>query len=288
MSKRSEFVNIARNEINTKETGTNNVKYNTWYYGRPVSGRAGTSEYAWCVTFECWCANKVGILNSLIPKCNNVGVLRDWYKARGLYHLKTAYTPKAGDLIIFKNASHTGIVERVESGKIWTIEGNSKDKVSNNTYLKTDSYIQGYCQVKFNDNQGNTGNTTKSSIKEIQAMIKSKYNYNLSVDGIYGKETKKMLIKALQTELNKQYNAHLKIDGIFGNKTKSKCPNVKVGAKGNITLLINSKLKCLGYNTLMSDTYSSQTQNAIMQFQKSHGLLADGICGRNTFEKLFK
>ena len=178
-------------------------------------------------------------------------------------------------------------MEKIENGRVWTIEGNSKDKVSNNTYLRTDSYIQGYCQVKFNDNQGNTGNATKSSIKEIQSMIKSKYNFNLSVDGIYGKETKKMLIKALQTELNRQYNAHLEIDGIFGNKTKSKCPNVKVGAKGNITLLINSKLKCLGYNTLMSDTYSSQTKNAIIQFQKTNGLLADGICGRNTFEKLF-
>lgn len=288
MSKRNEFVNVARSQIGIKETGTNNVKYNTWYYGRVVSGTPGTSEYAWCVTFECWCANQIGVLGSLIPKCNNVGVLRDWYKARGLYHLKTSYTPKAGDLIIFKNASHTGIVERVENGRIWTIEGNSKDKVSNNTYLRTDSYIQGYCQVKFNDNQGNTGNATKSSIKEIQAMIKSKYNFNLSVDGIYGKETKKMLIKALQTELNKQYNAHLEIDGIFGNKTKSKCPNVKVGAKGNITLLINSKLICLGYNTLMSDTYSSQTKNAIIQFQKSNSLLTDGICGKNTFEKLFK
>ena len=97
-----------------------------------------------------------------------------------------------------------------------------------------------------------------------------------------------MLIKALQTELNKQYNAHLEIDGIFGNKTKSKCPNVMLGAKGNITLLINSKLICLGYNISMSDVYSSQTKNVIMQFQKSHGLIADGICGKNTFEKLFK
>lgn len=288
MSKRNEFVNVARSQIGVREIGTNNVKYNTWYYERVVNGTPGTSEYAWCVTFECWCANQIGILNSLIPKCNNVGVLRDWYKARGLYHLKTSYTPKAGDLIIFKNAFHTGIVERVESGKIWTIEGNSKDKVSNNTYLKTDSYIQGYCQVKFNDNQGNTGNTTKSSIKEIQAMIKSKYNFNFYVDGIYGSETKKMLIKALQTELNKQYNANLNVDGVFGAKTKSKCPVVKSGAKGNITLLIQCKLVCLGYNISTDSVYGNQTQNAIIQFQKSHGLLADGICGRNTFEKLFK
>jgi peptidoglycan hydrolase-like protein with peptidoglycan-binding domain len=288
MSKRNEFVNIAKSQIGIKETGTNNVKYNTWYYGRVVNGTPGTSEYAWCVTFECWCANQIGVLGSLIPKCNNVGVLRDWYKVRGLYHLRGSYTPQKGDLIIFKNASHTGIIERVEGNRIWTIEGNSKDKVSNNTYLRTDSYIQGYCQVKFNDNQGNTGNATKSSIKEIQSMIKSKYNFNFYVDGIYGSETKKMLIKALQTELNKQYNANLNVDGVFGNKTKSKCPIVKNGAKGNITLLIQCKLVCLGYNISTDGVYGNQTKNAIIQFQKSHGLLADGICGRNTFEKLFK
>lgn len=289
MSKRNEFVNVAKKQIGIREKGVNNVIYNTWYYGHVVNGAPGTSEYAWCVTFECWCANQVGILNSLIPKCNNVGVLRNWYKARNQYHLRENYTPKAGDLVIFKNASHTGIVEKVVNGRVYTIEGNSHDRVSNNNYSLSDSYIAGYCQVKFNDgNSGNSGNATNSSIRQVQALIKSKYNFNLYVDGKFGPETKKMLIKALQTELNKQYNAHLEVDGIFGAKTKSKCPNVKVGAKGNITLLINSKLICLGYIVPMSDIYSSQTKNAIMQFQKSHGLLADGICGKNTFEKLFK
>lgn len=284
---RDKFVNVAKSQIGVKETGVNNVKYNTWYYGRMVNGTAGTSEYAWCVTFICWCAQQVGILKTLIPKHNNVGYIRDWYKDRGLYFLKSSYNPQKGDLIIFRNTSHIGIVEKIENGRVWTIEGNSKDKVSNNSYLKTDSYIQGYCQVKFND-KTNTNNATKSSIKEVQSMIKSKYNYNLSVDGIYGKETKKMLIKALQTELNKQYNAHLEIDGIFGNKTKSKCPNVKTGAKGNITLLIKCKLVCLNYNISLNNVYDAQTKDSIIKFQKSHGLIADGICGKNTFEKLFK
>lgn len=284
---RDKFISIAKSQIGTKETGTNNVKYNTWYYGRTVNGRAGTSEYAWCVTFICWVANQIGILNTLVPKCNNVGTIRDWYKARNLYHLRAAYIPKNGDLIIFKNTSHIGIVEKVLNNRVYTIEGNSKDRVSNNSYSLADSYIQGYCQVKFND-KTNTNNATKSSIKEVQSMIKSKYNYNLSVDGIYGKETKKMLIKALQTELNKQYNAHLEIDGIFGNKTKSKCPNVKTGAKGNITLLIKCKLVCLNYNISLNNVYDAQTKDSIIKFQKSHGLIADGICGKNTFYKLFR
>lgn len=288
MSKRDEFVNIAKKQIGTKEKGVNNVIYNTWYYGHIVNGAPGTSEYAWCVTFECWCANQVGILNSLIPKCNNVGVLRDWYKARNQYHLRGNYTPKSGDLVIFKNASHTGIVEKNVNGRVYTIEGNSHDRVSNNNYSLSDSYIAGYCQVKFNDgNSGNTGNATNSTIREVQAIIKSKYNFNLNVDGLFGPETKKMLVKALQTELNKQYNANLKEDGVFGAKTKSKCPTVKRGAKGNITLLIQAMLICRGYGLKLDGDFGSNTENAIKEFQKSHGLTIDGECGKNTFEKLF-
>jgi hypothetical protein len=284
---RNKFIDIARSQIGVREAGVNNVKYNTWYYGHPVNGASGTSEYAWCVTFECWCAYRTGILGSLIPKCNNVGVLRDWYKARGQYHIRGTYTPKPGDLIIFKNASHTGIVEKVLNNRVWTIEGNSHDKVSNNSYSLTDNYIAGYCEVKFNSGT-NPVIDRKNSIRQIQSLISSKYNFNLFVDGIYGKDTHKMLVKALQTELNKQYNAHLEIDGIFGNKTKSKCPTVKRGAKGNITLLIQAMLICRGYGLKLDGDFGSNTENAIRNFQKSHGLNVDGICGKNTFEKLFK
>ena len=287
MSKRSEFINIAKSQIGTRETGTNNVKYNTWYYGRPVNGRAGTSEYAWCVTFECWCANQVGILGSLVPKCNNVGTLRDWYKARGLYHLRGAYTPKNGDLIIFKNASHTGIVEKILNSRVWTIEGNSHDRVSNNSYSLTDSYIQGYCEVKFDNNSSSGNSKGDGNIVLIQMTLNSRYKANLVTDGIYGPKTKKALIKGLQKELNKQFNAGLVIDGIFGDKTKNACPTLKNGTRGNITWLVQAKLICLGYNIKLDSIYGLETKNAIIKFQKSHNLVADGICGKNTFYKLF-
>lgn len=148
MSKRAEFVNIAKSQVGIKESGVNNVKYNTWYYGRTVNGASGTSQYAWCVVFECWCANQIGVLNTLVPKCNNVGTLRDWYKARGLYHT-SGYTPKKGDLVIFKNASHTGIVESFSNNVVHTIEGNSGDSVARRSYTYGTSNIAGYCQVKF-------------------------------------------------------------------------------------------------------------------------------------------
>lgn len=285
---RNEFVNIAKSQIGTKETGTNNVIYNTWYYGHVVNGTTGTSEYAWCVTFECWCAYKTGILNTLIPKCNNVGTLKSWFNSRGQYYPRTSYTPQKGDLIIFKDLSHTGIVERVENGRIWTIEGNAHDKVSNNNYYLSDSYIQGYCHVKFDDNTASPINTGNATISSIQEKLNSRYGTNLKVDGKYGSKTKKAFIRSLQKELNKQFNANLIVDGVFGEKTKAKCPIIRATSRGNVSWLIQAKLICLGYSVELDGIYGQKTKKVIKEFQKNKGLIVDGICGKNTFVKLFK
>lgn len=185
MSKRDEFVAVAQSQVGVTEKGVNNVKYNTWYYGYECNGRPGTSEYAWCVVFESWCANEVGILNTLVPKCNNVGVLADWYKDRGLFHTSN-YTPKKGDLVIFKNYAHTGIVEYVDN-QVHTIEGNCGNKVARRTYDVWGKII-GYCEVKFDDehtpvdNRPNVVYQTYDNTKE--KWLGEITNYNDS--NIYG------------------------------------------------------------------------------------------------------
>ena len=206
MSKRTEFVDVAKSQVGVRETGVNNVKYNTWYYGRTVNGASGTSQYAWCVVFECWCANQVGILNTLVPKCNNVGVLRDWYKARGLYHT-SGYKPKKGDLVIFKNASHTGIVESFSNNIVHTIEGNSGDRVARRTYTYGTSNIAGYCQVKF------PGSSTKKTYTGTFPTLPSR--------GYFKKWDKGTQVRNLQYFLNWSIKAGLIVDGIIGDKTIS-------------------------------------------------------------------
>lgn len=49
----AQLVKIAESQIGVKESpaGSNNVKYNTWYYGKPVSGDA----WPWCCAFVSWC-----------------------------------------------------------------------------------------------------------------------------------------------------------------------------------------------------------------------------------------
>ena len=49
----AKLVEIAISQVGVKESpaGSNNVKYNTWYYGRAVSGDA----FPWCCVFVEWC-----------------------------------------------------------------------------------------------------------------------------------------------------------------------------------------------------------------------------------------
>lgn len=127
------------------------------------------------------------------------------------------------------------------------------------------------------------------TIKYIQNKLNARYNASLNVDGIFGPLTKKAMVKGLQIELNTQCGARLNIDGIFGSLTKSACPNVKQGMKGNITWLIQARLYTLGFNTNGVDgIYGSGTKNAVAKYQSSVNISSDGLCGKNTFEKLFK
>ena len=80
-------------------------------------------------------------------------------------------------------------------------------------------------------------------------------------------------IKRLQEECNKQgFNSY---------------PTLRKGARGNITKLLQEKLVSLGYNTNGVDgIFGSGTEKAVMSFQKSNGLVVDGIVGQNTWRKI--
>ena len=128
----------------------------------------------------------------------------------------------------------------------------------------------------------------KGKVAEIQKVLNERYGLNIGVDNIYGNETKRALVKGLQTELNKQYGRRLSVDGIFGTNTYNACINVREGAKGNITWLIQAMLVCHSFDISVDGIFGNATKNAIKELQKRNGLSVDGICGKNTFNKLFK
>lgn len=114
------------------------------------------SRVEWCACFVSWCANECGYVQiGVIPKyagCVN-GV--QWFKDRGLWQDNT-YTPNPGDIIFFDwnnkgssgpqdgEADHTGIVERVENGIVYTVEGNSGDACKERQYTVGYYEILGY------------------------------------------------------------------------------------------------------------------------------------------------
>ena len=93
-------------------------------------------------------------------------------------------------------------------------------------------------------------------------------------------------VRNLQAELNAQgfrdsNGNKLVVDGIAGSKTLSACPTLKVGARGNITKLMQQKV-----GTTADGIFGNGTKQAVINYQKSKGLSADGIVGQNTWRKL--
>ena len=94
-------------------------------------------------------------------------------------------------------------------------------------------------------------------------------------------------IKRLQQECNKQGFSNQVVDGIAGPNTLNGCPLLKIGARGNITKLLQEKLTALGYGTNGVDgIFGNGTKNAVIRYQKAKGLSADGIVGKNTWRKI--
>lgn len=162
-------------------------------------------------------------------------------------------------------------------------------------------YLQGklsYIANEVNKRLGNkttTSTSTSSSSKVSVSTVQSKYNSKfgstlgkISVDGIYGADTKKHLVKAVQYEMNKQYGSGLAVDGIFGSKSKSAFLNLRQGVSGNITWTCQAMLYCKGYNPNGLDSiYGPGMKSCVKTFQKNKGLAVDGILGKNTAYKLF-
>ena len=108
------------------------------------------SRVEWCACFVSWCANECGYIEAgVIPKfaaCASQGV--PWFQERGLWQ-SGSYEPRSGDIIFFDwdgdmSADHVGIVEKVENGRVYTVEGNSGDSVRQNSYPIGYYEIYGY------------------------------------------------------------------------------------------------------------------------------------------------
>ncbi len=115
------------------------------------------SRVAWCACFVSWCANECGYIDAgVIPKFAGCVWGVEWFQDRGQWADGTA-TPVPGMIIFFDWDSpdgesgpqdglsdHVGIVQKVEDGYVYTIEGNTGDSCAQRRYRIGYYEILGY------------------------------------------------------------------------------------------------------------------------------------------------
>jgi hypothetical protein len=132
-------------KVGQQPLGSNNVKYNTWYYGRKVSG----DEYMWCAAYQSWVNAMAGVPMNIYPRAAGVPFTRDFFKGRG----RIFQTPKVGDYVIFvfsADKRHIGFVEKLEGGgRFLSLEGNVQHRVMRVRHREGDPGIVGYARPEY-------------------------------------------------------------------------------------------------------------------------------------------
>lgn len=138
----------------------------------------------------------------------------------------------------------------------------------------------------------NTWERMRKDIKPIQAALENKgYDVGI-VDGIATE-------KVYDAVLKYQKDMGLVADGMVGTSTKAMLlggtlgegtisSTLKMGSNGSLTLYLQRILKSLEYSVPINGIFDTETRKAVIEFQTSNQLVADGVVGGGTWAKLFE
>lgn len=162
--------------------------------------QASKNGYEWCEVFNDWChwiasGKDAKLAQEVISQTGLYGAGCVWsancYRNAGRFYS----TPKVGDQIYFGtkgNETHTGIVYKVDSSKVYTIEGNTSGAsgviangggVCRKSYSLSYDKIVGYGRPKYDAEVVKPAYTQEQFIRDVQKAC------GASVDGIAGPET---------------------------------------------------------------------------------------------------
>lgn len=176
MPKAEDIIKTALGEVGITELppDSNNVKYNTAYYGHAVSGK----NYPWCCAFVWWVFEQHS--PCLVKKTATCTTLGEWFKANGRWFS----SPQVGDLVFFKFktnnrwTNHVGIVTGIKGNAIQTIEGN--------TSISSDDNGGAVMQRTRTSNIVGYGRPAYETIKPV-LRPPAKYKFGMDVSAYQGK-----------------------------------------------------------------------------------------------------
>ncbi|MGG6432665.1 peptidoglycan-binding domain-containing protein [Anoxybacillus sp. D401a] len=143
-----------------------------------------------------------------------------------------------------------------------------------NDYVKT---LQSWLyRAGFNPGgiDGVYGANTEKAVKEFQKKV------GITADGIAGKQTYQALQKYVRTETTTSQSNSSNTNDQWTGQT------LREGNRGQAVKDLQLMLKYVGYSVSVDGVYGSETEKYVKDFQKSVGLQADGIAGKNTYNAL--
>ncbi len=206
MATAQDVLNVARKYIGVKENpaGSNNVVFNTLYYGREVSGNA----YPWCCVFIWHIFNEAGASNLFFggEKTAYCPTLYSYYKRNN----QLVSNPQSGDIVFYMfNSSaiaHVGIVETNNGdGTVTTIEGNTSASSDDNggavqRRIRKLSQCYAFARPAYGQNVVPVNKVIIKDINKIGIITASKLNIRVSygttssVIGTYSKGEQVQLV----------------------------------------------------------------------------------------------
>ena len=305
-----EVMSVAESFVGTHEDpmGSNNVVFNTDYYGVPVYGE----QYPWCCAyvwdiFHMADASQLFYYGQRTAYCPNV---YNWGRSQGLIvdYSQAMY----GDIVLFDwngngEADHIGFVEGLNpDGSLDTLEGNTSDAShSNGGWVLYRTRYRGNVLAIIRPEYGTEDGFlfTTNNIKigdygldvwRVQMCLKARGYYDGDIDRWYG-------TKLTEAVTNWQRDAGLPTTGQFGNmydwptlvglkRTNSKwlITTTKIGVMDSKDVFFPQQLlKASGYYTGDLDwDFGGLMYEAVTKFQVAAGLNPNGELDYDTLRYL--
>lgn len=229
------------------------------------------------------------------------GNMKSNLTARGWKVVPNNGHPQKGDILL-KESAHTAAwlgdclaqASIDERGRI--TGGASGDQTGYETNTRSYYNYPWDFYLRYAPGYDTTCSTTGNDLVKVAQMWLMEMGYSVGsygIDGICGKDTKAALTRCLQKTLNIA-GARLDVDGVYGPKTAAaydKYGPVMVGCKRKTLVEVTqAALLAAGLsvgNYGIDGVCGSDTDDAIREFQRLHGLTIDGRAGKQTGYKLF-
>ena len=201
---------------------------------------------------------------------NTLGIRNRGVKAESLYVLRKAKAPAL-------------LVE-------CCFVDNHNDKNHWNADKCASAIVEGILGARAKETHAVQSSKGGSEIVKVGQLRSNYYaDYNINVDGYFGKNTQRNINRCFQKAMNLDYGKKLSVDGIVGEKTLEALGNhyVKKGERQELVRAVQIALYCYGYDAKWTDgIFGDKTKECVQAFQRDHGLTADGIAGKNTIKKM--